>query len=137
MQFYSVLRRAVSMAGVMAGLSLTTGAMAQTDPVFSTGSKFQQTSGEALYRSACLGCHMAQGQGATGGGAFPALAANARLASAEYPIYVVLHGQKGMPPFGNALSDDQVAALVTYLRSNFGNKFEGVVTAESVKKLRP
>lgn len=40
-----------------------------------------------------------------------------------------------MPPWGSALSDAEVAALSTYLRSNFGND-ASPVTAEEVAKVR-
>ncbi len=33
------------------------------EPVFSVGPRFQESSGEAIYRATCQGCHMAQGQG--------------------------------------------------------------------------
>ena len=102
----------------------------------SDGPRFVQKDGESLYRAACQGCHMAEGQGATGAGAFPALAANPRLASATYPVYNVLHGRKGMPPFKDMLSDAQVAEVVNYVRTHMGNQYPDAVTAAEVKKLR-
>lgn len=107
------------------------------EPVFSVGPRFQESSGESIYRSTCQACHMAQGQGAKGAGAYPALAANPRLASAEYPLYVVINGQKGMPAFGKMMSDEQIAAVVGFARSNFGNAYADTIAPESVKKLRP
>jgi mono/diheme cytochrome c family protein len=107
------------------------------EPVFSVGPRFQESSGEAIYRATCQGCHMAQGQGAKGAGAYPALASNPRLASAEYPLYVVINGQKGMPAFGKMLSDEQIASVVGYARTHFGNQYPDAIAAESVKKLRP
>ena len=38
-----------------------------------------------------------------------------------------------MPPFGAMMSDDQVAAVVNYLRTHFGNHYRDAVTAEDVK----
>jgi mono/diheme cytochrome c family protein len=35
------------------------------------------------------------------------------------------------------MSDDQVAAVVNYLRTNFGNDYKDAVTAEDVKVVRP
>jgi mono/diheme cytochrome c family protein len=107
------------------------------EPVFSVGPRFQESSGEAIYRATCQGCHMAQGQGAKGAGAYPPLASNPRLASAEYPLYVVINGQKGMPAFGKMLSDEQIASVVGYARTHFGNQYPDAIAAESVKKLRP
>ena len=39
-------------------------------------------------------------------------------------------------PFGAMMSDDQVAAVVNYLRTHFGNAYQDAVTAEDVKVVR-
>ena len=41
-----------------------------------------------------------------------------------------------MPPFGAMMSDDQVAAVVNYVRTHFGNNYQDAVTAEDVKAVR-
>jgi mono/diheme cytochrome c family protein len=41
-----------------------------------------------------------------------------------------------MPPFGAMMSDDQIAAVVNYLRTHFGNNYQDAVTAEDVKDVR-
>jgi mono/diheme cytochrome c family protein len=41
-----------------------------------------------------------------------------------------------MPPFGAMMSDDQVAAVVNYLRTHFDNSYQDTVTAEDVKIVR-
>ena len=46
-------------------------------------------------------------------------------------------GQKGMPPFGAYFDDDQVAAVVGYVRTHFGNSYAAPVTAAEVKVQRP
>lgn len=99
---------------------------------FSQGDKFTEETGQALYANICAACHMDQGQGAVGAGKYPALAKNANLEAGGYPIYVILHGLKGMPPVGQMMSDDQVAAVVNYVRTNFGNNYEDKVSAEDV-----
>lgn len=99
---------------------------------FSQGDKFTEETGQALYANVCAACHMDQGQGAVGAGKYPALAKNANLEAGGYPIYVILHGLKGMPPVGQMMSDDQVAAVVNYVRTNFGNNYEDKVSAEDV-----
>jgi mono/diheme cytochrome c family protein len=48
----------------------------------------------------------------------------------------VLHGQKAMPPFVRLMSDEQVAAVITYVRTHFGNAYTEPVTAEEVKNAR-
>ena len=102
----------------------------------SDGWQFVQQDGESLYRASCQGCHMAKGEGASGAGHFPALAANPRLGSAIYPAYNVLHGRNGMPSFAKYLSDTQVAEVVNYTRTHFSNWYKDSITAEDVKKLR-
>jgi mono/diheme cytochrome c family protein len=114
-----------------------TGALADSAGVtFSRGNQFTQTDGAGLYASLCQACHMDQGQGAVGAGHYPALAKNESLESADYPIYVILHGQKAMPPVGKMLSDEQVAAVVNYVRTHFGNDYKDAATAENVKEAR-
>jgi mono/diheme cytochrome c family protein len=97
---------------------------------------FPEQSGEALYKAICQGCHMPDANGATGAGTYPALAGNAKLGNAGYPLFVVIRGQKAMPPFGGTLSDEQIAAVVNYVRSHFGNNFAEDVTANDAKAAR-
>ncbi len=79
---------------------------------------------------------MANAQGAVGAGAYPALAKNPKLEVAGYPVALVLHGQKAMPPFGALLTDQQIADVVNYVRSHFGNGYKDTVTPEEVKAQR-
>jgi mono/diheme cytochrome c family protein len=104
--------------------------------VLSEGQKFVEQSGEALFANACQGCHMADGRGATGAGAYPSLARNGNLESGGYPIGVVLKGQRAMPAFGAMLSDEQVAAVVNYVRTHFGNQYRDAAIAEDVRDAR-
>lgn len=89
-------------------------------PPLSRGWHFEQRDGAGLYRTICQGCHMDQGQGAVGAGAYPALAGNPRLASAPYVLRMVLHGRKAMPSLGRSLDDAQVAQVTAYVRQRFG-----------------
>ncbi|HEV2504567.1 MAG TPA: cytochrome c [Mesorhizobium sp.] len=103
---------------------------------FSTGDKFSQKTGEDIYANLCQACHMEKGEGAAGAGKYPALAKNTNLESSGYPIFVILHGQKGMPPVGQMLDDEQVAAVVNYVRTHFGNDYKDAATAQDVKDAR-
>src|SRR6267154_6105626 len=105
-------------------------------PALSTGFRFIENSGEELFANVCRGCHMPDGKGAAGAGTYPSLAGNSNLVSSGYPVAIVVNGQRGMPPFGAMMSDDQVAAVVNYLRTHFGNHFQDAVTAEDVKIVR-
>jgi mono/diheme cytochrome c family protein len=105
-------------------------------PPLSTGFRFIEKSGEDLFVNVCRGCHMADGRGAAGAGAYPSLAGNKNLEVSGYPVTVVVNGQRGMPAFGAMMSDDQIAAVVNYLRTHFGNNYKDAVTAEDVKTVR-
>jgi mono/diheme cytochrome c family protein len=104
---------------------------------FRASDKFAAATGAEVYDTICAGCHMPQGKGAVGGGAYPALAANKNLASATYLVYTVINGRKAMPPFGVALDDTQIALVTNYIRSQFGNAYTDTVTAADVKAARP
>lgn len=105
------------------------------DGDLSTSGKFDQTSGEALFHQVCQGCHMPQAQGASGAGAYPPLAANAKLAAKVYPVFMVSSGQGGMPGFKDYMSDQQIVDVVNYVRSHFGNAFGDSVTLEDVRSV--
>ena len=96
----------------------------------------QQTSlsplGKKIYDAQCALCHASQGQGKLPN--FPPLANNQsiQMTSAVNPIRMVLNGgyapgtkknpmPYGMPPFAQSLSDVEVAAVVTYIRTAWGN----------------
>ena len=110
--------------------------LSASEPRLSTGFVFTETSGEQLFSSVCRGCHMSDGKGATGAGTYPSLAGNRNLEASGYPIDVVVNGQRGMPPFGSMMSDDQIAAVVNYLRTHFDNNYRDDVTADDVKAIR-
>ena len=97
---------------------------------------YEQQSGEELYEGICQGCHMPDARGALGAGAYPALANNPRLRARMYPIIVVINGQRAMPPFGSELSDAQIANVVNYIRTRFGNRYEDKVSPAEVKAAR-
>jgi mono/diheme cytochrome c family protein len=105
-------------------------------PALSTGFRFAEMTGEELFANVCQGCHMPDAKGATGAGTYPSLAGNSNLEAGGYPVTVVVKGQRGMPRFGAMLSDDQVAAVVNYVRTHFGNNFSDAVTAEDVRTAR-
>jgi len=95
----------------------------------------EPVSGQQVYQQICQACHMADAKGGVGAGTIPALASNPKLNGAAYPITVVVRGKGGMPPFSTILDPAQVAAVVTYVRTNFGNAYVKPVTEDDVKKL--
>lgn len=99
---------------------------------------FAQEGGAALYAQVCAACHMPNGEGAVGAGAYPRLASNPSLEAAGYPLTVVMLGLRGMPPLGRLMSDQQAADVVNYVRTNFGNRFTAdPATAADAAALRP
>jgi len=101
--------------------------------------------GQAIYESLCLNCHQASGQGLTG--VYPPLAKSEWVAgNPEALIKLTIHGLAGptkvlgkdyglvpMPPMG--LDDQQLADVLTYVRTAFGNSAPAVTTSE-VKAIR-
>jgi mono/diheme cytochrome c family protein len=101
--------------------------------------------GQAIYEALCLNCHQAAGQGLTG--VYPPLAKSEWVAGdPQALIKITIHGLAGptkvqgkdygvvpMPPMG--LDDQQLADVLTYVRSAFGNQAPAV-KVEDVKAVR-
>ena len=100
------------------------------------GAAFPMQGGQAIYEGVCQGCHMPEAVGAKGAGMYPALAKNAKLEAAGYPVSIILNGQKAMPSLGAYFSDTQIAEVVNYIRSHFGNHYTDKITAADVKMMR-
>jgi mono/diheme cytochrome c family protein len=109
-------------------------AMAQT---FGSRTHFTEQGGAAIYAAVCAACHMPDGLGASGAGSYPSLARNPGLAAGAYPVAVVILGQKAMPSFAATLSDQQIADVISYVRTHFGNAYTDIVTAAEVAAARP
>jgi mono/diheme cytochrome c family protein len=101
--------------------------------------------GEDLYVQHCASCHGQQGAGI---GPFPPLAGAEWVTGDEdTAIRILLHGVQGrievddriynnvMPAFGRRLSDEEVAALLSFVRSAWGNEAEAV-SPEDVAEIR-
>jgi mono/diheme cytochrome c family protein len=131
------LRLLLTLTASLIGAANTSARAEPADLRFSNPTRFMSQSGEALYADICQGCHMSGGVGAVGAGTYPALARNPKLAAAGYVLSLVINGRKGMPPFGGFLTDQQVAAVVTYVRTHFGNEFSEEVTAADARASRP
>jgi mono/diheme cytochrome c family protein len=116
------------------------------DSSFTSTAGFGSGGGAEIYTHICQGCHMPQAQGAVGAGHYPKLAGDPALVSWQYVALTVLHGKNGMPAFGLPaeqaietrtihLNDAQVAEVVNYVRSNFGNHHKDSITAKQVAAL--
>ncbi|TWT14065.1 cytochrome c [Reyranella sp. CPCC 100927] len=129
--------RIISSASFLVAALAASGAVAQSsDGTFSSNQRFVPKDGEVLFRSICQGCHMPDAKGAVGAGKYPALAKNEKLEASGYPVFIVLNGLQGMPGFGMYLDDEQVAAVINYVRTHFGNDYKDKITADDVKAVR-
>lgn len=81
--------------------------------------------GRAIY-SNCTGCHGAAGQG----GFAPPLVGSATLKEDQAAIIHVVAGSVNMPPFGEQLSDAEIAAVLNHVRNSWGNKAAPIKAAD-------
>ncbi|MGV8899818.1 MAG: c-type cytochrome [Burkholderiaceae bacterium] len=111
-----------------------------------TGAKSGVVDGAQIYAAQCVACHQASGAGLPG--VFPPLAASEWVIGKESVVtQILLHGISGsltvkgvayngqMPAFQDKLSDAEIGAVLTHVRSNFGNT-AGKIDAGLVKTER-
>jgi mono/diheme cytochrome c family protein len=103
--------------------------------------------GKALFSANCITCHQANGEGLPG--QYPPLAGSEIVLgpAVNHTIAIVLKGLQGpvtvkgqafnnaMQPWEGQYTDQQLAAILTYIRSDWGNNGPPV-TAEMVKQVR-
>jgi mono/diheme cytochrome c family protein len=138
-------------AGAVFWLALAAMALVDTPAQADTAGIFDPailstTDGRQIFEQICQGCHMQGGRGAVGAGHFPALANNRNLASRQYVALTILMGRRNMPAFGAkyaigfggppaTLSEEQIAAVINYVRTHFGNRYTDSVTATEIAAL--
>lgn len=99
--------------------------------------------GKKLFTGNCVSCHQADGNGQPG--QYPPLAGSEFVLQPEHEPHIkriLLLGLQGpvtvkgstyngnMPPFGKKLKDEQIAAVLTYVRQEWGNKAPAISPAE-------
>jgi mono/diheme cytochrome c family protein len=104
--------------------------------------------GEQLFTQHCASCHGAQGEGVklAGAVALPALAGNRAVSmhTSANLVRILLAGGYapstagnprpfGMPPFVHVLNDEDIAAVTTYIRAEWGNQADAVSAADVVQ----
>lgn len=93
-----------------------------------------QARGAEAYTRVCAACHQAQGEGVED--VFPALAGNPFvLSSPTAVIAVVLHGRGGMPRFAPSLSDEDIALILSHVRTAWDNE-ASLISADMVAGVR-
>ena len=101
----------------------------------------ESNAGGKVYQTNCSSCHQATGAGVEG--SFPPLAANAVVTGdPKTLIHIVKYGLSGkitvagqtyngvMPNWGQSMSNADIAAALTYIRSSWGNKASAISEAE-------
>jgi mono/diheme cytochrome c family protein len=112
--------------------------------LLSAGKKANQTDGKDLYEKYCLSCHQADGNGVRG--MFPPLAGNKVITGqADTLIRIVLTGLHGpievngatynqVMPAQDYLKDAEIAGILTFIRSSWGNDAPPVKEDEVAKQ---
>lgn len=135
---------ALAMATYLKALPVTRGVAFKPSPqTVSSGHTAAADRGSALYKEHCASCHGKDGEGKAG--AYPALAGNRTVLMANTTnLYrVVLSGgfapatagnpqPHGMPPFYHLLGDDDLTALLNYVRSAWGNNAPAITTLDLI-----
>lgn len=108
-----------------------TGSPVTEQQVAAAGASVSTAIGASIFAKNCASCHQASGQGG-GGGTFPALAGNADVQRADPTgiLKTIAHGNGLMPAWKGQLSAGDIAAVVTYIRSSWGNKAPPVTEAD-------
>jgi len=133
--------------------TVTTKSKSPAKPAAATGAattaaaaKEQLPDGKQVFSTTCAACHQATGEGVPG--VYPPLAGSEWVTGDEAKVVrILLHGVTGpievagetfnsmMPPWGATLKDADIAAVLTYARSTWGNKGTPI-TAAKVASIR-
>lgn len=103
--------------------------------------------GKGIYGRVCASCHLGNGKGVPGNNIPPLAGSELVAADVSVPARIVLHGLRGpivrngvqingqMASWKDQLSDKEIADVLTYVRSAFGNS-AGPVTEDEVRDVR-
>lgn len=90
--------------------------------------------GEATFAKHCAACHGTGGEGMPG--VFPALKGNEFvMGDPKAVVRVPMNGRGGMPRFRDTFSDEEFAAVLSYVRNSWGNEADAI-TPEIVADVR-
>jgi cytochrome c oxidase subunit 2 len=95
------------------------------------------TKGEGVYKSQCLACHQANGEGMKG--VFPSIAGSSIAIESDNRlrhVQQIIYGKGLMPAFGEQLSDVDIASVVTFTRNSWGNNTGDIIQAKEVSEAR-
>ncbi|MCW8332398.1 cytochrome c oxidase subunit II [Vibrio paucivorans] len=93
--------------------------------------------GDKVYVDRCAVCHQASGEGIPG--AFPAIKGS-QIATGDVDAHIdiVVNGRSGtaMQAFANQLTDQEIAAVITYQRNTWGNDTGDVIQASDINQFK-
>ncbi|USD43694.1 cytochrome c oxidase subunit II [Vibrio sp. SCSIO 43135] len=93
--------------------------------------------GDKVYVDRCAVCHQASGEGIPG--AFPAIKGS-QIATGDVDAHIdiVVNGRSGtaMQAFANQLTDQEIAAVITYQRNAWGNDTGDVIQASDINQFK-
>jgi len=134
-----------AMAVFLKDLPQAPGTAVNAKPVATTFTQVAQR-GAKIYEKQCAQCHGDQGTGVSG--AYPPLAGNRAVTQPNVTnlVQIVMYGgfapatagnprPFGMPPYVLALGDSDIAAVLTYIRSAWGNRASSVSGVPDVSEL--
>lgn len=110
-----------------------------------SGDASAAVNGGKLYATHCTACHQANGDGIAG--VFPPLGGSEWVqGEPEVLLQILLHGIHGelivdgvvyngdMPPFGHTFDDAELAAVATFIRTDFGNDASEVTEEQAAEQ---
>lgn len=113
----------VLLLGGSIALAAVAGCSDRTDPVVSTAPPASEqvsiAMGKMVYLTRCVGCHGVDGVGIVGPDIRPGKVLE-KYASAEAMEAIVREGLGEMPEFGSKLRDEEIVAVVAYVRGGLG-----------------
>lgn len=135
MRLLAPLALALIAAAAVGWAALADDAAVKSAPM-SRGWVFGERGGADLFDNVCAACHQPDGKGAVGAAAYPPLAGDKKLASSDFVLTALFKGLRGMPPLGDMMTDEQIADVVNYVRTHFGNSYADAVSASQAATAR-
>jgi cbb3-type cytochrome c oxidase subunit III len=139
-RFIGSVLTAALLAGAVAACSSSTSTSSSATATSAPAKSTTAANGAAVFNTNCASCHQSDGKG---GVTAPTLAGNALVTgTASKVIHIVKNGLTGsvqvngktyngiMPAWKGVLSNDDIAAVITYIRSSWGNKASAVTSAQ-------
>lgn len=119
-------------AVLVGGLGFAASQAAEDNPPPQVEKQGKEPPGRTVFMQArCFACHGEYGFGGVG----PRFRENRFLGMGDYVTGQILIGRGVMPSFADALNDQQIAEVATYIRNSWGNQY-GPVKPEEVAKVR-